>query len=56
MIIRPGEEVHFAALLNEKGETLATVPMNSPLICPHGAIEVSAKVSIHVVLASKGKR
>jgi hypothetical protein len=55
-MIRPGEEVHYVALLDSLGETLTTVPLDSPLKCPDGAQNVEVKINLNLTLPAKGSR
>lgn len=55
-MIRPGEQVHFVALLNSKGETLTTVPLDEPLKCPNGAQEVEVKINLNLTIPAYGRR
>ena len=55
-MIRAGEEIHFVALLNEKGETLVTVPMDEPIECPERATDVAVDVKVRLTLGGKAKR
>jgi hypothetical protein len=56
MSVRPGEQVHYVALLDEEGNTLVTVPLREPLECPRRAEDVWRLCSSRKGLASVGRR
>lgn len=55
-MIRPGEQVHFAALLDEHGETITTIPFDVPLECPEGAQSVRVSLKVDLELRASGVR
>lgn len=56
MSVRPGEDIHFVALLDEDGDALTTIPLESPVCCPNGAQKVEAKVQLSLELNGRGSR
>lgn len=54
-MIRPGEEVHYASLLNEAGETLVTIPLDNPTRVPESDVVEDVEVSVQVRLTLKAR-
>jgi hypothetical protein len=55
MTLRPGEEVHFVALLDMTGETLTTVPIRNPMIIPSGKVGLVTDVEVTVKMEMRAK-
>ena len=52
-MIRPGEEVHWVALLDREGNTLVTVALDPPLECPQRAEDVKVNVELNLTLRGR---